>query len=152
MTRRLAMALAALSLAPVMAACAAPGEPPPSPDAGAYRDVMRREVSGATSALATVQLTLKEARHGRITDTYALAVVHQSQSDLVRILTDLRQIAPPAGLAAPHRRLIAVTARAGRDVAAAGSAWSSDARRAGAAHAVGADLNAVDELSTRLGV
>jgi hypothetical protein len=151
-TRRLSLALVALALALAVTACTAPGEPPPSPDAGAYQDVMRRELSGATSALATMQLTLSEARDGGITDTYALAIVHQSQTDLVRVTTDLRQIAPPAGFQAAHRRLIAVTVRAGRDVAAAGSAWSSAVRRASAARAIGADLKAVDDLTARLGV
>ena len=93
-TRAAALAIIALSSA-VATSCTAPGEPPPHPDTAAYQDVLRRELSTTTSALATMQLTLSYANHHRITQTYATTITHQAQADLTRVATDLTQITPP---------------------------------------------------------
>ena len=107
MTRLLTVAVA---LALAATACRAPGEPPLHPNDATYSDLIRREVSTASSALGSAELLLAQARAGKITMTYAEVGLRQSADDLDGVATDLTQVTPPAERAAAQTRLRAVVA------------------------------------------
>lgn len=126
-TRAILAVLATLSSA-VATSCTAPGEPPPHPDTAAYQDVLRRELSTTTSALATMQLTLSYANHHRITQTYATTITHQAQADLTRVATDLTQITPPPKYQAAHQHLGALATHAAHQLATLTHHWNQTTR------------------------
>jgi hypothetical protein len=109
-------------------ACAAPGEPPARPGSADYQDVIRRELSTTTSALATMQLTLAYANDDRLPQTYATTITHQAEADLSRVSTDLAQIHPPPQYATAHRELQTLTTRAARQLASLPSHWTQTTR------------------------
>jgi hypothetical protein len=123
--RRLA---AWLLLASLSTGCSAPGEPPPQPGVAAYHDVIRRELSTARSALATMQLTLADANHDRITQTYATTITHQAQADLTRVATDLNQITPPSRYTHANHLLRTIAHRAAHQLAALITHWDTSSR------------------------
>jgi hypothetical protein len=100
----------AVALALAATACRAPGEPPLHPDNATYSDLIRREVSTASSALGSAELLLSQARSGKITMTYAEVGLRQSADDLDGVATDLAQVTPPAGRVAAQQRLRAIVA------------------------------------------
>jgi hypothetical protein len=89
--------LLASLLAVFAAGCTAPGEPPAHPTRAQYQDLIRRETDKAQSSIETMRLVIDEIRHGRITENYATVMTRQSITDLTSVVTDLRQITPPAG-------------------------------------------------------
>jgi hypothetical protein len=107
MTRLIVIAVA---LALAATACRAPGEPPAHPNDATYRDLIRREVATAGSALGSAELLLAQARAGKITTTYAEVGLRQSADDLDGVATDLAQVAPPAAREAAQERLRAIVA------------------------------------------
>lgn len=107
MTRLLTIALA---VAVAATACRAPGEPPRHPDDATYRDLIRREVATAGSALGSAELLLAQARAGKITTTYAEVGLRQTADDLDGVATDLAQVTPPVGRVAAQQRLRAIVA------------------------------------------
>ena len=60
--RRVVTIAVAVALALAATACRAPGEPPLHPDNATYRDLIRREVATASSALGSAELLLAQAR------------------------------------------------------------------------------------------
>jgi hypothetical protein len=148
MTTFPAAILATLSCA-VATACTAPGEPPPHPNTAAYHDLIRRELSTTTSALATMQRTLTYANHNRITKTYATAITHQAEADLTRVATDLSQITPPAKYQAAHRRLHSLATDAAHQIAALPDRWSQAARNQ-ELRILNTESQAADNLSQKL--
>jgi hypothetical protein len=109
-------------------ACAAPGEPPARPGSADYQDLIRRELSTTTSALATMQLTLAYANDGRLPETYATVLTRQAQADLTRVSIDLAQIHPPPRYATAHRELQTLTTRAARQLAGLPRHWTQTTR------------------------
>ena len=147
-TRAAVLAIIALSSA-VATSCTAPGEPPANPNIAAYKDLIRRELSATTSALATMQLTLSYANHNRITQTYATAITHQSQADLTRVATDLTQITPPPKYQAAHHHLHALATHAAHQLATLTSHWNQTIRTQ-ELHALDAESKTIDHLSQTL--
>jgi hypothetical protein len=109
MTRLVTIAIA-VAVALAATACRAPGEPPLHPDNATYRDLIRREVATASSALGSGELLLAQARAGKITMTYAEVGLRQTADDLDGVATDLAQVTPPAGRATAQRHLRAIVA------------------------------------------
>jgi hypothetical protein len=139
-----------VGLAVVAAGCTTPGEPPSHPGDAAYRDVMRREVSTASSALATAQLTLTYLDQNKISTTYALVLAEQAAADLHRVATDLPQIMPPVSLAEPHHRLQLTVTRATREVNAITHRLSVSASRTSTLKRLSSDGDRVDRLANEL--
>lgn len=109
--RRLVSITVVLALAAT--ACRAPGQPPRHPDDATYRDLIRREVATAGSALGSAELVLAQASAGKITVTYAEVGLRQSAADLDGVATDLAEVTPPSGRAAAQRRLDAIASHDG---------------------------------------
>jgi hypothetical protein len=109
MTRLLTIAVA-VALALAATACRAPGEPPSHPSDATYRDLIRREVATAGSALGSAELLLAQARAGKITMTYAEVGLRQTADDLDGVATDLAQVTPPVGRVIAQQRLRAIVA------------------------------------------
>jgi hypothetical protein len=126
-TRAATLAIIA-TLLPVPAACTAPGEPPAHPNTAAYHDLIRRELSTTTTALATMQLTLTYANRNRISQTYATTITHQAQADLARVATDLSQITPPPRYTTPHHSLQTLATRAAHQLATLTNDWNQTTR------------------------
>ncbi len=108
MTRLLTIAVA---VALAATACRAPGEPPLHPNDATYRDLIRREVATAGSALGSAELVLAQARAGKITTTYAQVGLRQTADDLAGVATDLAQVTPPAPRAAAQQHLRAIVTK-----------------------------------------
>lgn len=108
MTRLVTIAVA---LALAATACRAPGEPPLRPTDPTYRDLIRRELSTASSALGSAELLLAQARAGKITITYAEVGLRQSADDLDGVATDLAQVTPPVGRVAAQQHLRTIVAK-----------------------------------------
>jgi hypothetical protein len=90
------------------AACRAPGEPPRHPDAGVYRDIIRREADSTHTALATAGILIStSAKHG-LPATYARVTLRSLVGDLQHVVVDLNQIRPPSQARAPQMRLNAI--------------------------------------------
>jgi hypothetical protein len=100
----------AVALALAATGCRAPGEPPLHPNDATYSDLIRREVSTASSALGSAELLLAQARAGKITMTYAEVGLRQTADDLDGVATDLAQVTPPVGRVAAQQRLRAIVA------------------------------------------
>jgi hypothetical protein len=90
--------------------CRAPGEPPPHPNDAPYRDLIRREVGTAGSALGSAELLLVQARAGKITMTYTEVGLRQTADDLDGVATDLAEVTPPVGRVAAQQCLGAIVA------------------------------------------
>jgi hypothetical protein len=110
-------------LALAATACRAPGEPPRHPDDATYRDLIRREVSTAGSALRSAELLLAQASVGRITVTYAEVGLRQCADDLDGVATDLAEVTPPPRRAAAQSRLGAITTRDGALLRSIADRW-----------------------------
>ena len=108
--RRLVTIAVAVAIALAATACRAPGEPPLHPNDATYRDLIRREVATASSALGSAELLLAQARAGKITMTYAEVGLRQTADDLDGVATDLAQVTPPARRAPAQQRLRAIVA------------------------------------------
>jgi hypothetical protein len=106
-TRLLSLTVA---LALAVTACRAPGQPPHHPDDATYRDLIRREVATAGSALGSAELLLAQARAGKITVTYAEVGLRQCADDLDGVATDLREVTAPVGRMVAQQRLRAIVA------------------------------------------
>jgi hypothetical protein len=146
--RAAGLAIIALCSA-VATSCTAPGEPPANPDIAAYKDLIRRELSTTTSALATMQLTLNYADRNRITQTYATTITHQSQADLTRVATDLDQITPPPKYRAAHHQLRSLASRVADQLATLSDHWD-ETTRAQELHALNGESKTIDHLSQTL--
>jgi hypothetical protein len=108
---RALLVLGLLVLAIAAAGCRAPGEPPSHPDRGAYRDLMRREVGAAESALASGELTLRYLDERRLPRAYARVMLRQAANDLRKVGQDLGEVTPPAAVARAHARMATLTRR-----------------------------------------
>jgi hypothetical protein len=148
-TTRAATLAIIVTLLPVPTACTAPGEPPPHPNTAAYHDLIRRELSTTTTALATMQLTLTYANHNRITQTYATTITHQAKADLTRVATDLTQITPPPPYTTPHHNLQTLATHAAHQLAALTNHWNQTTRTQ-ELHTLNADSNTANHLSQKL--
>jgi hypothetical protein len=149
-TARAAALLAFIALCSAVAtSCTAPGEPPANPNVAAYKDLIRRELSTTTSALATMQLTLNYADHNRITQTYATTITHQSQADLTRVATDLDQITPPPKYRAAHHHLRSLASRVAHQLAILTDHWDQTTRTQ-ELHALDTESKTIDRLSQTL--
>jgi hypothetical protein len=146
--RAAGLAIIALCSA-VATSCTAPGEPPANPDIAAYKDLIRRELSTTTSALATMQLTLNYADRNRITQTYATTITHQSQADLTRVATDLDQITPPPKYRAAHHQLRSLASRVADQLATLSDHWD-ETTRTQELHALNGESKTIDHLSQTL--
>lgn len=120
MTRLLTIAVV---LALAATACRAPGRPPGHPDDATYRDLIRREVSTAGSALGSAELVLAQARAGKITVTYAEVGLRQSADDLDGVATDLTEVTPPSARAAAQRRLDSIATHDGALLRSIADRW-----------------------------
>ena len=108
MNTRVLTVVVALTLATT--ACRAPGEPPRHPDDATYRDLIRREIATASSALGSADLLLAQGRTGKVTTTYAEVGLRQAADDLDGVATDLGQVTPPARRVAAQQRLRTIVA------------------------------------------
>jgi hypothetical protein len=150
MTTTRAATLAILAtLLPVPTACNAPGEPPPHPSTATYQDLIRRELSTTTTALATMQLTLTYANHNRITQTYAATITDQAQADLTRVATDLTQITPPNPYTTPHHNLQTLATEAAHQLATLTNHWNQTTRTH-LLHTLDTDSKTANHLSQKL--
>ena len=149
MTRLLTITVA---LALAATACRAPGQPPRHPDDATYRDLIRREVATAGSALGSAELVLAQARAGKITVTYAEVGLRQSAADLDGVATDLAEVTPPAGRAAAQRRLDAIASHDGALLRSIADRWpGAKAVTRAQARAAADDRRVGGSLSSALG-
>jgi hypothetical protein len=137
------------TLLPVATACTAPGEPPAHPNTAAYHDLIRRELSTTTSALATMQLTLTYANRNRISQTYATTITHQAEADLTHVATDLSQISPPRRYTTPQHSLQTLATRAAHQLATLANHWNQTTRTQ-ELHTLGTYSKTADHLSQKL--
>jgi hypothetical protein len=91
--------------------CRAPGEPPTHPDAGVYRDIIRREADSTHTALASAQLLISTSQAHGLPATYARVTLRSLVGDLRHVVIDLNQINPPTNARAPQQRLNAIASR-----------------------------------------
>ena len=132
-------------------ACRAPGNPPARPAQGEYRDIIRRELDSAGSALATSQLLLRYIDADHVPETYAAVVLRQAANDLRKVTQDLRQIQPPARAARAHARLLALSKRDGQLLASLHNHLNDPTRRKLARARVIHDADVLDQqLSDQL--
>jgi hypothetical protein len=108
---RVGLALLCAALVVTAVGCRAPGEPPSHPDQGAYRDLIRRELGAAQSALGTSVLTLRYLDDGRVPRAYGRVMLRQAANDLRKVAQDLGEVTPPAGVAATQTRMLRLTLR-----------------------------------------
>ena len=149
MTRLLSLTVA---LALAVTACRAPGQPPHHPDDATYRDLIRREVATAGSALGSAELLLAQARAGKITMNYAEVGLRQTADDLDGVATDLAQVTPPAGRLAAQQRLGAIVANDRVLLRAIADHWAGAQALARAQARAATDQKRVSgHLSTTLG-
>jgi hypothetical protein len=116
---------AVLIIALLTPACTAPGEPPTHPNREDYHDLIRRETAITTTALATTKLVITYLSQDRITQNYALTILHQSTADLNSVATDLAQIHPPNQYTVPQHELQTLTTNATRQLNQLPNHWSS---------------------------
>ena len=139
--------LVAALLALAVAGCTAPGEPPASPSAADYHDLMNRETDKTTATIATMQLVVGELRRSGITQNYATVMTRQSVADLTSVATDLRQVtAPTAPLALRQRQLQRLLARILPTIASVSLTWDQPGRLA----ATAIHLSAAQRRAARL--
>jgi hypothetical protein len=103
--------LVAIAVVLVASGCRAPGEPPSHPAQGEYRDLIRREVDAAGSALSTCVLVLRYVDQDRVPAQYSRVVLRQAANDLRKVAQDLSQITPPPRAARAHVSFLAITRR-----------------------------------------
>ena len=144
------LAAALLMVISLAAACTAPGEPPEHPNRQDYRDLIRREVTDTTSALATARLVVTYLGQDRITRNYARAILHQTTADLLRITTDLTQIHPPTPYVTPQHKLQTLTSDAAHDLRQLPRTWSDPGALTTAITILTKDTNTATRLTTQL--
>ncbi|MDX6596479.1 MAG: hypothetical protein QOE87_366 [Gaiellales bacterium] len=111
---RLTLSLVAIVL--VAVACRTPGQPPTRPTQGEYRDIIRRELDSAGSALASGELVLRYVEARRLPDTYAAVTLRQAANDLRKVAQDLGEIQSPQRATRAQARLRAICRRDGRSL------------------------------------
>jgi hypothetical protein len=144
------LAAALLMVISLAAACTAPGEPPEHPSRQDYRDLIRREVTDTTSALATARLAVIYLGQDRITRNYALTIVHQTTADLDRITTDLTQIHPPTPYVTPQHKLRTLTSGAAHDLSRLPRTWSAPDALTTVITILTRDINSATSLTDQL--
>jgi hypothetical protein len=145
--------LVALAMIPLVIAtgCRSPGNPPHRPRQGEYRDIIRRELESAGSALATSELVLRYVAADRIPRTYAQVVLRQAANDLRKVAQDLQQIRPPSPAGKAQDRLLLVCQSDGTALAKLRTNLSDSRQRARIRARVSRDANLLDnQLSTQL--
>ena len=95
----------------VSVACRAPGEPPARPAPGEYKDLIRRELDAAGSALQTSSLVLSYLDQDRVPGPYARVVLRQAANDLRKVSQDLAEVTPPPFAARAQRTFLAICLR-----------------------------------------
>jgi hypothetical protein len=141
---------ALLMVVSLAAACTAPGEPPKLANRQDYHDLIRREETDTTSALATARLAVIYLGQDRITRNYALTIVHQTTADLDRISTDLTQIHPPTPYITPQHKLQTLTSGAAHDLSQLPRTWSAPDALTTAITILTHDINSAADLTDQL--